>query len=389
MTTGEREILRGRLLALGFDVVRFASAEATPAGGFADWLDAGNHADMAWLPRTAEKRLDAGRVLEGVRSVIALGVNHLPDGDAAAQSRWGKYSVYSDYHDTIGRAVRAAGAVLEEVCGLGPGDHRGYVDTGPVLERGWAARAGLGWQGKNAMLLSRTHGNWLLLSAILTRLAIPPDEPLPAVARTPDRVVGHHCGACTRCLDACPTAAFPRPGWVDARRCIAYHTIENRGMIPRELRPAFGGRVFGCDTCLDVCPWNRFARAGRSALLEARPAIVGLTLLDLLEMDAAGFRARFRGTPIERSRLAGLLRNACVVAGNWHESADWRFGGVTEAALARALTGLCVHASPIVRAHAVWALHRLVGAGEARRRTVDVRAAETDAGVLAEYDAWA
>jgi epoxyqueuosine reductase len=271
---------------------------------------------------------------------------------------------------------------------LGRESYRAYVDTGPVLERGWAARAGLGWQGKNAMLISRGHGNWLLLAAILTRLEIPADAPLPAVAATPQQSVGHHCGSCTRCLTACPTDAFPRPGWVDARRCIAYHTIENRGSIPRELRSRFGGRVFGCDTCLDVCPWNRFARAGRSALLNARADIADLTLVDLLRMEAGRFADVFRRTPIKRSRLAGLLRNACVAAGNWHDAPDWHFGGVDAAAVVASLEPLCRHASELVREHAVWAMHRLVGVAEARRRLSEARSTERAPPVLEEYVAW-
>lgn len=386
------EGLRAALRATGFDEVRFTSASDAVGGDLADWLAAGHHADMQWLERGRDKRLDPQLVLPGARSVVALGVNYLPrDARAATQPRWAKYALHADYHDTIVSGLRAAARVLEERLGITGDDHRYYVDTGPVLERGWAARAGVGWRGKNAMLISREHGNWLFLAAILVRAAIPPDEPLRLRASRPGetgRDVGLLCGSCTRCLDACPTAAFPRPGWVDARRCISYHTIENRGIIPRELRRSFGGRVFGCDTCLDVCPWNRFAQAGRSALLSARDAIAELTLLDLLTMDEVRFREVFRGTSIKRTKLAGLLRNACIAAGNWDDSPAWHFGpGVDRATVVAALERLCGHGSEIVRAHAVWGLFRLVGRVEACVRTETLRQVETAATVLDEYAA--
>ncbi len=418
MTREERERLRTALAAPGFDVVRFAAVDpGAPAtkDGFQAWLAAGHHADMNWLPGTAEKRADPRQVLPGARTMIVLGVNARPAEAALAQQRWAKYALWSDYHDTIGRGLRAAETILATACGLTRDDYRAYVDTGPVIERGWAAAAGIGWQGKNAMLISRDHGNWLLLAAVLVRCDIPPDEPLrgrragpdlgsgtsddsspaeaargpgPAVPARHIPTVGLHCGSCTRCLASCPTNAFPRPGWVDARRCIAYHTIENRGMIPRELRAGFGGRVFGCDVCLDVCPWNRFAQAGRSVLVHARTELVDLTLLDLLTMDETRFREVFRKSPVKRVKLAGLLRNACVAAGNWHDSSEWHFGGGEDrSAVARAVERLCGHESPVVRAHAVWALNRLIGGDAARVRLASLQADERDAAVLAEYQA--
>jgi epoxyqueuosine reductase len=386
------EGLRAALRAAGFDEVRFAAASSVVSGDFAAWLADGHHADMHWLERGRAKRLDPQLVLPGFRSVIVLGVNYFPaDARVAAQQRWAKYALHDDYHETIGAGLRTAARLVEERLGIGPDDHRYYVDTGPVLERGWAARAGLGWQGKNAMLISRAHGNWLLLAVILVRAELPPDEPLrlrSMATGAASRDVGLLCGSCTRCLDACPTAAFPRPGRVDARRCISYHTIENRGVIPRDLRAAFGGRVFGCDTCLDVCPWNRFARAGRGALLAARDEIAGLTLLDLLAMDEARFRTVFRRTPIKRTKLAGLLRNACIAAGNWDASPDWHFGaGVDREAVVAAVERLCAHDAELVRAHAVWALVRLLGRAEALRRLGEVRAREREAAVLDEFAA--
>jgi epoxyqueuosine reductase len=268
---------------------------------------------------------------------------------------------------------------LEELCGAPETDYRFYVDTGPVLERGWAARAGLGFLGKNGMLISRRFGNWLFLAGILTRIGFEPDapvrrKPLPAKATEP---AGLLCGKCTRCSDACPTQAIPRPGVVDARRCISYHTIENKGIIPRELRAGIGDRVYGCDVCLEVCPWNRFARAAHSVLLAARREIAGLDLHELLGLTPAGFAETFRGTAVRRVKLAGLLRNACVVAGNVAEGEGARCGYLP------ALLKLAAHELPVVRAHAVWAVRRITGDAAL---LAGVRATETDAAVRAEYD---
>jgi epoxyqueuosine reductase len=286
---------------------------------------------------------------------------------------WARYALYSDYHDSIQAALRRAGAVLEEVGGAGPADYRYYVDTGPVLERAWAARAGLGFVGKNSMLISRRHGNWLFLAAILTRLEFAPDPPIRARAPAPD-AVGLLCGKCTRCLDACPTQAFDGPGVLDARRCISYQTIEHRGVIPRELRIPIGTRIYGCDTCLEVCPWNRFARQGRQLLLAARGDLGEVPLEELLRLTPARFAALFKGTAIKRIKLTGLLRNACVAAGN---SGDAR--------LVPALLDLAAGAAPLGRAHAVWAVFRL---GEGRQLAA-AQASEQDPSVLEEYAAGA
>lgn len=380
----KQEEFRRRLADLGFDDVRFASVPAdgapTPETGEAlhRWLNAGMQADMRWLERGAEKRLHAGQVLPGVRSIVMLGVNYWheqPSPPAAARAgtraTWARYALHEDYHDTVKPALVAAGRALEEIHGASPQDYRYYVDTGPVLERGWAARAGIGFIGKNAMLISRRHGNWLLLAALLTRIPFIPDEPIRK--KTGGREPGLLCGKCTRCLDACPTAAFPEPGVVDARRCISYQTIENKGVIPRDLRAGIGDRIFGCDVCLEVCPWNRFARAGRQLLLSARHDVAAMTLPEILSLTPEDFAVRFRRTPIKRLKLTGLLRNACIVAGN---SAAPKL----QPLLLRLAAG---HASPLVRAHAVWAVYRLGGdaaLGEARAR-------EQDPAVLAEYAA--
>lgn len=378
-----REELRARLLELGFDVVRFATP--SPAGGAAlrEWLGQGHHADMAWLERTVDKRGDPGLVVDGARSVVLLGVNYWPGADferAAAQQngpRWARYALHEDYHDTIKPALVAAGRELEVRCGLGPDGYRYYTDTGPVMERGLAARAGVGFRGKNGMLISREHGNWLLLSAIVTRAEIAPDEPLRAGAaelrRGGDEPAGLLCGKCTRCLDACPTAAFAAPGIVDARRCISYQTIENKGIIPRELRTGIGDRLFGCDICLEVCPWNRFAREGRRLLLVARHDLAGLDLATILALTPERFAEIFRRTPVKRLKLSGLLRNACIVAGNSGDRAHLP-----------ALVKLAGHELALVRAHAVWAVHQLAGA-DAATLLAAARAQETEASVIAEY----
>lgn len=376
-----REALRGKLRALGFDEVRFAAAGPEAGAGLRDWLAAGMHADMAWMERTADKRQNPELVLSGARSVILLGVNYWA-GRAEDRGRrtehgpvWARYALHEDYHDTMKPGLEAAGRVLAELTGGTAADYRYYVDTGPVLERGWAARSGLGFRGKNAMLISRRHGNWLFLASILARVEIAPDEPLRKTSRpaAEGEPAGLLCGKCTRCLDACPTNAFPAPGVVDARRCISYQTIENKGIIPRGLRAGIGTHVYGCDICLEVCPWNRFAQAGRHLLLAARHDLVELTLQELLGLTPARFAEVFRRTPIKRLKLTGLLRNACVVAGN-----------AGDHALLPALGKLAAHESAVVRAHAVWAVRRIAGEGAGERLRV-VRERETDPLVLAEY----
>ncbi len=397
--TERREELRRRLFALGFDDVRFvATVEPLPADPLRDWLREGMHGEMAWMERSVDKRLDPQQVLPGVKSMILLGVNYWRDpvrgaasmsaqtsaeaadgaGDGNFGATWARYALYEDYHDTMKPALVAAGRVLEELYAQGSSDYRYYVDTGPVLERGWAARAGIGFVGKNAMLISRRHGNWLFLAAILTKIDLGSDEPIRKKISNSDAPgetgIGLLCGKCTRCLDACPTQAFARPGVVDARRCISYQTIENKGVIPRELRAGIGRRIYGCDVCLEVCPWNRFAQQGRELLLVARGDLAGVSLRELLELTPARFTELFRRTPIKRLKLAGLLRNACVVAGN-----------AGDVSLLPCLLKLATHELSMVRVHAVWAVFRLAGAARARELLEAARQRENDTTVLAEY----
>lgn len=376
----QQDELRARLLALGFDDVRFARLDPFEGRFLRDWLGQGMHADMQWMERSAEKRLDPRQVLPGARSAVLLGVNYWPGktvhgADDAARPVWARYALYSDYHDTLKPALVAAGRVLEETLGLSGTDYRYYVDTGPVVERGWAARAGLGFIGKNGMLISRRHGNWLFLAAVLTTADLEPDEPVRVRVGDGEQI-GLLCGKCTRCLDACPTNAIAQPGVVDARLCISYQTIENRGIIPRELRRKIGTHLYGCDVCLEVCPWNRFAQEGRRVLLESRAGIAQLTLRELLELTPERFAAVFKGTAIKRVKLAGVLRNACVVAAN-ARAAD----------CLDAIVRLAAHENAVVRAHAVWAVSELVGSSRAAGLLASARASETAPEVLTEYAA--
>ncbi|MGK0237402.1 MAG: epoxyqueuosine reductase [Candidatus Pelagisphaera sp.] len=389
----EKEALRKELLDLGFDDVRFTDLSPIGTNRLQEWVESGYHADMEWLRRSIEKRLNPDLVLEGACSAIMLGVNYLPsDVNAAEQKRWGKYSLYEDYHDTVLKGLKEAGALLEERFALESRDYRYYVDTGPVMERGWAAASGMGWQGKNGMLISKTHGNWLLLATLLTRVPIVPDPP---VKKRLDggferAELGALCGKCKRCIDECPTNAIVEPGLLDANRCISYQTIENKGVIPRELRPGIGSRIFGCDICLDICPWNRFAKAGRQVLLAKRYSVVELGLLDVLEMEVEEFREVFRKMPVKRLKLRGLLRNACIVAGNLREESDWSEGRLDSdwgKRVMNSLIRLARYEESMVRPHAVWALFRL-WKGEASGLLADARIVEDDEDTIDEYRWW-
>ena len=376
-----QEALRSQLLGLGFDDVRFARLDAIKGAGFRAWLAAGMHADMQWMERTADKRLDPQLVLPGAKSVVLLGINYWSGVGETLEGKdrpvWARYSLYSDYHDTIKPALIEAGRAIEAIYGVGGTDYRFYVDTGPVIERGWAARAGLGFVGKNGMLISRRFGNWLFLAAVLTTAEMESDPPLKMPASDGGESVGLLCGKCTRCMDSCPTQAIPRPGVVDARRCISYQTIENKGVIPRELRVKIGRHIYGCDVCLEVCPWNRFAQESRRVLLVGRDEVARLSLPDLLELTPERFASVFRGTAIKRVKLGGLLRNACIVAAN--------IGAID--CLDR-LVRLARHASPLVRTHAVWSVFELAGNARADDLLTLARAGETDANVLEEYAWW-
>jgi len=323
---------------------------------------------MDWMASTADRRVSPDALWPDVRSIVMLGVNYGPVEDPldALRSRdRAAISVYArnrDYHELVkGRLKQLAGFLLSRA---GGGDVKVFVDTAPVMEKPLAQAAGLGWQGKHTNLVSRDFGSWLFLGAIFTTLDLPPDAPERG-----------HCGSCRKCLDACPTGAFPAPYRLDARRCLAYLTVEHKGPIPREFRAALGNRVFGCDDCLAVCPWNKFARITREARLAARPELENLALADLARLDDAGFRALFAGGPIKRLGLARFLRNVLVAIGN--------SGDATLAGEARRLLS---HDAALVRGAAVWALARLArdGCAAAARASMP---AEGDADVLDEWRA--
>lgn len=332
---------------LGFDVCRVTPA--TPpdsAGRFSTWLEAGRHGEMAYLARNAAKRVDPTQALPGARSVICLAASyHAPEAarPPAGTGVIARYARFADYHEVLGRAVNALAAFVDAAGGTGTRS-LGYVDTGPVLERDLAQRAGVGFIGKHTNLISRGLGNWFLLAEVLTTLELEPDAPEQ-----------NRCGTCTRCLAACPTGAIREPFVLDARLCISYLTIELKGAIPVELRTAVGGRIFGCDDCLAACPWNRFAREGRLMREHARSDLATPDLIGLLGLDAAGFRQRFAGTPMMRAKRRGLLRNVCVALGN---AGDMR----AIPALQRATADV----EPLIAEHARWALDRLAGTTEQR-----------------------
>ena len=312
------------------------------------FLAEGSHGDMAWMEATATRRGDPRALWPEVRSVIMLGMNYGPDTDPLAILRrrsHGAISVYAqgiDYHDIIKPRLKAVArwltaAARSDAPGDAPVDVKVFVDTAAVMEKPLAEQAGLGWQGKHTNLVSREFGSWLFLGAIFTTLELPPD-----------RHDGDHCGSCRASLDACPTAAFPAPYRLDARRCISYLTIEHKGPIPRELRPLMGNRIYGCDDCLAVCPWNKYAQAGREAKLAARESLRAPHLSELARLDDSHFRALFTKSPVKRTGRDRFIRNVLIAIGN-----------AGDAALAADAERLLDDASPLVRGAAVWALARL------------------------------
>jgi len=347
--------IRQRAAELGFDDCRFTTA-AAPAGAeaFQRWLDEARHGEMRWLERSAAKRADPQKVLPGARTILLLAASYATPADGPAPAEGNppalpglpavasprgvvaRYARFADYHDVLGDRLKR----LTEYLGQLGGPHTRslwYVDTGPLLERDLAQRAGLGFVGKHTNLISRRLGNWIFLAEILTSLEIVPDAP--------ER---NHCGNCTRCLAACPTQAITAPFQLDARKCISYLTIELKGPIPEVWRPAIGARIYGCDDCLAACPWNRFARAGRLMAPHARADLRQPDLLELLQLDEAGFKSRFAGTPLWRTRRRGLLRNVCVALGN-----------VGDAAALPALEKAAAEPEPLVAEHARWAVEQI------------------------------
>ena len=344
MADAIREAIRDRALSSGFDAVGFAEArlDAEARAGLSEFIARGYHGDMGWLAGTAARRGDPQVLWPDARTVVVLGVNYAPREDPLAildaRDR-GAVSVYAqgrDYHDTLKRRLRALAYWIEA---RWPGGLKLFVDTAPVMEKPLAARAGLGWQGKHTNLVSRDFGSWLFLGEIYLSLVLEPDTG-----------EADHCGSCRRCLDACPTSAFPAPHRLDARRCISYLTIEHKGMIPLELRPLIGNRIYGCDDCLAVCPWNKFARSARESDFLPRAELTAPRLAALAELDDAAFRKLFAGTAVKRTGRDRFVRNVLIAIGN----ADREDPDLVNAA-ARRLDD----SAPLVRAAAAWAFLRL------------------------------
>ena len=329
------------------------------------WLAAGHHGEMGWMADRVSERADPRSLWAQVRSVVMLGMSYAADGDplaTLAEPEKATISLYArrrDYHDVIKGKLKSVAGLL---AARGGADVKVFVDTAPVMEKPLAQAAGLGWQGKHTVLVSREHGSWLFLGAIYTTAELPADAP-----------EDDHCGSCRRCLAICPTDAFPAPYQLDSRRCIAYLTIEHQGHIDAELRPGIGNRVFGCDDCLAVCPWNKFAEAARETRLALRDDLAGRPLAELAGLDEAGFRTLFAGTPVKRTGRDRFVRNVLIAIGN--------SGRPGLAASARALID---DASPLVRAMAVWALGRLAPA-QALALAEPALAGERDAGVQREW----
>jgi epoxyqueuosine reductase len=348
---------------LGFARCGFSAIEPLPRERFLrDWLAEGRAGEMTYLWRHFRGRLDPRLLVRGARSVVTVAFPYPPppppprDWRADLRGRIAAYARGRDYHDVVGALLRRLAVSIRDIV---PGSEaRPYVDTGPVLEREWGRRGGLGWFGRNTMLLDRHIGSWFFLAEVVTSIDLPDSEPS-----------AEHCGTCRRCVDDCPTDAIGPNYRIDPRRCISYLTIEHRGAIPHDLRPSLGNWIFGCDVCQDVCPWNAdLPSPGDFDLLNPR-------LTDVMSLDPAAFRARFTGSAIMRTRRRGLLRNAAIALGN---------SGNRDAvpALDRALAD----PEPLVRGHAAWALGRL-GGPAARTALERARRTNADGSVRAEIDA--
>jgi epoxyqueuosine reductase len=343
MTQISRAELKAQLISyaqqIGFDSCRIAACTAPAhATEFREWLRDGAHGEMHYMERGEEKRCDPQKVLPSARSIVVLALNYfqgeqVQTSEAAAKRKIARYAWGDDYHQVIESKLDKIDKFLRDF----GGQQKCYVDTGPILERDHAAQAGIGWHGKNTMLIDERLGTWFFLAEILTTLELPPDQS-----------VADRCGTCERCIKACPTGAITAPHRLDARRCISYLTIELKGSIPLELRPLVGDRIFGCDDCLDACPWNRFAQISHETAFAARHSTIGMSLREYLELTDAEFRAVFKNSPIIRIKRRGFLRNVCVALGNAGDVSDIP-------ALERALAD----EEPLIAEHAEWAIHQI------------------------------
>ncbi|MCA6233653.1 MAG: tRNA epoxyqueuosine(34) reductase QueG [Phenylobacterium sp.] len=368
-TSDPRDPIRRRAADLGFDVCRFTGIGGSwPATArLQAFLEAGRHGDMDWMATTAERRGHPRALWPQARSAVVLGLNYGPETnplDGLALRDRGLLSVYArgdDYHEVLKGRLKQLGGWMAARLG---GDLKVFVDTAPLMEKPLAQQAGLGWQGKHTNLVSRDFGSWLFLGVILTTADLPPD---------PEET--DHCGQCRACLEACPTAAFPAPYQLDARRCVSYLTIEHKGPVDPDLRPGLGNRIYGCDDCLAVCPWNKFARAGREQRLAARDDLAAPPLAELAALDETAFRARFARSPVKRTGRDRFLRNVLYAIGNSDNPA------LVPAAKAR-----LDDASPLVRGAAVWALGRLLPRPELLELARAHAGAETDPDVRVEWE---
>jgi epoxyqueuosine reductase len=340
--------LKARARALGFSMAGITAARpGRRLQAYLHWLEAARHGEMGYLarPDRLARRQDLNVILPGVQSLVCVGLDYetlkLPPeiADDPSRGRISNYAWGADYHDVMAPRLEELAAWLRQAAGSRT-QTKVYVDTGAILERDHAEAAGLGFVGKNTMLIGPRRGSWFFLGELLTTLPLPPDEPAPLMPG---------CGSCRRCLDACPTNAFPEPYVLDARRCISYLTIELKGWIPQELRPLMGNWVYGCDVCQVVCPFNRFAPESREpAFRPANYDVAAPPLLHLLALDDDAFARRFAGSPVKRIKRPRLVRNACVAAGNWGSPAA-----------VPALTRLLSDPELLVRGHAAWALEQI------------------------------
>ena len=346
MASNQKLLINRRAREIGFDVCRVTSADAPlSAGEFLNWLKAGRHGEMGYLQRNAHKRVEPQEVLPGARSILVLASSYYFPGTKREatpsknhQGVVARYAQYQDYHDVLGEHLRKLADFVNQLGG--PATRSlWYVDTGPLLERDLAQRAGAGFIGKHTNLINRSLGNWIFLSEIITTLELSPDPPEK-----------NRCGSCTRCIEACPTEAITAPFQLDARRCISYLTIELKGAIPVEFRRAIGNRIYGCDACLEACPWNRFAKASQLIGNHLRPDLNQPNLLELLSLDEQEFRRRFSGSPMARTKRRGLLRNVCVALGNIGD----------ENALP-ALMKASADSESLIAEHAQWAIEEIEG----------------------------
>jgi epoxyqueuosine reductase len=319
---------------LGFDACKIAPAsQALHAENFLSWIADGKHATMDWLAKNPQRRCDPKNVVENAQSVIVLATSYYQPTSPISTYQVSRYAWNQDYHDLL---LPRLEKITEWIQSQG-GKTRHYVDTGPVLERDAATLAGLGWNGKSAMQLSQELGTYFFLSVVITDLKIPIDEP-----------VKNRCGTCTRCMVACPTQAIIAEHVVDARRCISYWTIENKEGIPLEYRSLIGNRLYGCDECLVVCPWNRLAKKSNEVAFYSRQSLFSKSLAELLELSPENFNLLFKGSPIKRIKWRGLIRNACIVAGN-----------IKDTSCVKALHQLALNTDSMIAEHAQWALTQL------------------------------